>query len=80
MTGEQIFGSGQIRWPPADHKDAAIGLFQMAMGLCALAASLAAGWLWDAVGPQAAFRLGGTIALVASAVAVAAYEKRGAAR
>jgi hypothetical protein len=61
LTGEQIFGSGQIRWPPADHKDAAIGLFQMAMGLCALAASLAAGWLWDAV-------------------AVAAYEKRGAAR
>jgi len=58
------------------YRGTALGVFQMAVGLCALPASLAAGWLWDAVGSAAMFWL--AIALTAASIALLAFvrEKR----
>jgi len=43
---------------PAGLKASGLGTFQMAVGLCALPASLNAGFLWDNIGPSAPLLLG----------------------
>jgi MFS family permease len=45
---------------PADLRGTAFGVFNLASGIALLAASLIAGALWDAIGPQATF-VGGAI-------------------
>jgi MFS family permease len=52
---------------PDEKRGAAYGLFNAAMGLAALPASLLAGWLWTRISPAAPFALGGILALVALA-------------
>jgi len=47
----------------AGQRGTALGVFQGASGLLALAASLGAGWLWDAVSPAAPFWLGAACAV-----------------
>ena len=42
-----------------------LGVFQMAIGICALPASLIAGFLWDNINMQAPFYLSLVLALVA---------------
>lgn len=51
---------------PAGDRAAALGLFQGAAGLLALAASLAAGWLWSRVSASAPFYLGAGCAAAAA--------------
>jgi len=50
----------------AGGRAAAMGIFQGAVGLLALAASLAAGWLWSHVSPAAPFYLGAACAAAAA--------------
>ena len=50
---------------PAEKRGTAYGLYHGVVGLCLLAASLLAGWLWDAVSPAAPFYLGAGLAFVA---------------
>lgn len=54
--------SGHI---PAARKGTALGVFHMGLGFTALASSVVAGLLWDQLGPEAPFRLGGAVALAA---------------
>lgn len=53
---------------PPDRKGTAMGFFLMATGFLTLAGSLAAGLIWDMVGPRAPFLLGGAAALLAVVV------------
>lgn len=53
-----------------------IGGFQMVIGLCALPASLAAGWLWDKVGGAAPFWLSLGLTGLASLLLLLVKEKR----
>jgi len=46
---------------PADQRGAAFGVFNFVSGIAALAASLVAGALWDAIGPGASFLAGAFI-------------------
>ncbi len=46
---------------PADQRGAAFGVFNFVSGIAALVASLAAGELWDALGPGAAFLAGALV-------------------
>ena len=46
---------------PADQRGAAFGVFNFVSGIAALVASLAAGALWDALGPAAAFFAGALV-------------------
>jgi MFS family permease len=57
------------RWSPAGARGAGFGWFNLAIGLGALPASLAFGWIWDqpGLGPLAAFGLGAALALTAAA-------------
>jgi hypothetical protein len=56
---------------PASRRGSAFGLFNFVTGVSALAASLVAGGLWDAFGPQVTFLAGaGFAALTAVAVAM----------
>ncbi len=48
------------------HRATALGAYNMITGLAGFAASLAAGLLWTAIGPQAAFIYGGTAAGLAA--------------
>ena len=48
-----------------EKRGTAYGLYHGAVGLALLAASLIAGWLWDAISPAAPFYLGAGLALVA---------------
>jgi len=48
-----------------EKRGTAYGLYHGVVGLALLAASLIAGWLWDAVSPAAPFYLGAGLALVA---------------
>jgi MFS family permease len=48
-----------------DLRGTAFGVFSMATGIAMLFASLLAGWLWDAFGPEAAFLAGACFAVVA---------------
>lgn len=50
---------------PEKKKGTAMGVFHMAIGLAALAGSVAAGLLWDVMGPRAPFLLDGTVACAA---------------
>jgi len=50
---------------PDEKRGAAYGLFNAAMGLAALPASLLAGLLWHRISPAAPFYLGGSLALIA---------------
>jgi MFS family permease len=49
---------------PPDLRGTAFGVFNLLMGAALLLASVAAGALWDSVGPQATFLVGGGFALV----------------
>lgn len=51
---------------PAERRGTAFGWFNLAVGLGALPASLIFGLIWDRVGPDAAFTLGATLALIAA--------------
>jgi MFS family permease len=53
---------------PPEFRASVLGGFQMAVGLCALPASLFAGWLWDKIGRAAPFAL--SIGLTAAAAAL----------
>ncbi len=48
---------------PSDLRGTAFGLFNLAGGIAALAASLGAGALWDAYGPGATFTVGAAVSL-----------------
>lgn len=50
---------------PSGKRGTAYGIFQGAVGLSLLPASLIAGWLWDAVSPAAPFYLGAGLAVLA---------------
>lgn len=50
---------------PEGRRGTAYGIFQGAVGLSLLPASLIAGWLWDAVSPAAPFYLGAGLAFIA---------------
>jgi MFS family permease len=50
---------------PADHRGRAYGIYNTAIGLVTLPASLIAGLLWDGVSPAAPFLLGAALSLVA---------------
>lgn len=47
------------------HKATAMGIFHMSLGFSSLAGSILAGLLWDRIGPEAPFLLGGSVALLA---------------
>jgi MFS family permease len=55
---------------PEERKGAAMGVFQMSIGLMALAGSVTAGLFWDTLGPRAPFFLGGGVALLAAIAAI----------
>jgi MFS family permease len=50
---------------PADLRGTAFGVFNLVCGVVLLAASVLAGWLWDAFGPQFTFYAGAAFAAVA---------------
>ena len=52
---------------PAELRGTAFGVFNLVSGVALLAASLAAGALWDAFGPRATFAAGGAFAALALA-------------
>lgn len=56
---------------PESLRSSALGLFQGITGFMALGASIAAGVLWDVVGPEAPFYLGAACALAAAVVTAA---------
>ncbi len=61
---------------PAHLRGTAFGLFNLASGATLLAASVVAGALWSAVGPEATFVAGATFALLATAgLAIRARER-----
>jgi MFS family permease len=64
---------------PPEFRASVLGGFQMAVGLCALPASLLAGWLWDNVGRAAPFALSIGLTAAAAALLLFVREKRGAA-
>jgi MFS family permease len=56
---------------PAELRGTAFGVFNLISGLALLAASVIAGALWDAVGPQSTFLAGAGFTAVATAGLVA---------
>lgn len=62
---------------PAARKGTALGIFHMCLGFSALLSSVTAGFLWDAVGPAAPFRLGGAVALLAVVLALVLAPRAG---
>jgi MFS family permease len=50
---------------PADLRGTAFGVFNLVCGVALLAASVLAGWLWDAFGPQFTFYAGAAFTVVA---------------
>lgn len=52
---------------PPELRGTAFGAFNLAIGIAALLASVIAGALWDAVGPQGTFAVGAGFTLVALA-------------
>ena len=63
---------------PADMRGTAFGVFNLVCGVALLAASVLAGWLWDAFGPQFTFYAGAAFT-VAAWIAFLGYG-RGAAK
>jgi MFS family permease len=61
---------------PADLRGTAFGVFNGAVGVAALPASLLAGLLWDRFGAPAPFLLGGALALVAAGGMLAVIPER----
>ncbi|AHG93639.1 major facilitator superfamily MFS_1 (plasmid) [Gemmatirosa kalamazoonensis] len=53
---------------PRARRGTAFGWYNLAIGLAALPASLLFGFVWDRVGPPAAFTLGAFLALLAAIV------------
>ncbi len=68
---EGVMKAAVVDLAPAQRRSSALGTFQGITGLMVLGASIGAGILWDAVGPQAPFYLGSACALVAAAVTAA---------
>lgn len=60
---------------PTTFRASCLGGFQMIIGLCALPASLIAGWLWERSGPSAPFIL--SLALTAAATLLLLFVKEG---
>jgi MFS family permease len=60
---EKAFVADLVR---AEERGAAYGIYNGAVGIAALPASLIAGVLWQSIGPSAPFLFGGAIALIAS--------------
>jgi MFS family permease len=58
---------------PAEHRSTAFGVFNLFAGGALLAASVLAGWLWDAFGPAAAFWFGAAISAVAVVAVLAGH-------
>ncbi len=50
---------------PVELRGSAFGLFNLATGVTMLAASVIAGWLWDAYGPSATFLAGAVFTVIA---------------
>lgn len=61
---------------PAPLRGTAFGLFNLASGAALLAASVIAGWLWEAFGPAATFQAGALFAVLALAVLAASRRLR----
>jgi MFS family permease len=61
---------------PPQYRASVIGGFQMVIGLCALPASLAAGWLWDKVGQSTPFYVSAGLTAVAAFMLLFVREKR----
>ena len=55
---------------PADRRGSLIGLYQAAIGLTAVVASVLAGQLWDHVDPAAPFLLGASTGIAAAVLLV----------
>jgi MFS family permease len=53
---------------PADLRGTAFGLFSLVAGVAAIVASVVAGALWDAVGPQVTFIVGAVLTALALAI------------
>lgn len=53
-----------------ERRGTAFGVYHTVVGLALLPASILAGWLWDHVGPSAAFAVGAGLALLAAALFV----------
>ena len=60
---EGIFAAMVANSAPKDLRGSAFGIFNLLRGLVLLAASVAAGILWDQVGPQATFGFGSVLAV-----------------
>jgi MFS family permease len=60
---------------PLAFRASCLGGFQMLIGLCALPASLVAGWLWEQAGPAAPFTL--SLALTAASTLLLLFVKEG---
>jgi MFS family permease len=56
---------------PSARRATALGLYQGAMGAMLLLSSVLAGLMWDRIGPEAPFFLGGATALAALAALIA---------
>ena len=54
-----------LRSGPADLRGTAFGVFNLVCGFALLAASVLAGWLWDAFGPQFTFYAGAVFTAIA---------------
>jgi len=61
---EGVFAAMVANSAPKDLRGSAFGIFNLLRGLVLLAASVAAGVLWDEVGPQATFGFGSALAVV----------------
>jgi MFS family permease len=61
---------------PREFRASVLGSFQLMVGTCSLLASLIAGLLWDAQGPQAPFLLSGGLTLVALLLMMRVTEER----
>ncbi len=59
---------------PAELRGSAFGFFNLATGVALLAASVAAGVLWDLAGPQATF-LGGVVFAAAAALMLTSVKR-----
>jgi MFS family permease len=60
---EGVFAAMVANSAPKDLRGSAFGIFNLLRGLVLLVASVAAGFLWDEVGPQATFGFGSALAV-----------------